>query len=41
VFIAVPSAVKPFVPLATLLPQLGWLAFVVTRARRVRLGRWG
>ena len=41
VFIAVPSAMKPFVPLATLLPQLGWLAFVVTRARRVRLGRWG
>jgi UDP-GlcNAc:undecaprenyl-phosphate GlcNAc-1-phosphate transferase len=40
-FIAAPSAWKPFVPLATLLPQLGWAAFVTARARRAGLGRWG
>ncbi len=41
VFIATPSAYKPFVPLLTLLPQLVWLRFVVQRARQVDIGRWG
>lgn len=37
VFIAAPSAVKPFVPLLVLLPQLGWLVLVLRRARRAGL----
>lgn len=41
VFLAVPSEVKPFVPLPLLVAQLIWLSFVVHRARLVRLGRWG
>ncbi|HTI84343.1 MAG TPA: MraY family glycosyltransferase [Acetobacteraceae bacterium] len=41
VFLAVPSEVKPFVPLLLLVPQLIWLSFVVHRARLARLGRWG
>lgn len=41
VFIAAPSGSKPYVPLLTLLPQLGWLWLVATRARRAGLERWG
>jgi UDP-GlcNAc:undecaprenyl-phosphate GlcNAc-1-phosphate transferase len=40
-FIEVPSLVKPLVPFATLPPQLFWLWFVVRRARRAGLRRWG
>jgi UDP-GlcNAc:undecaprenyl-phosphate/decaprenyl-phosphate GlcNAc-1-phosphate transferase len=40
-FLAAPSPAKPFVPLLTLLPQLGWLWFVVSRARQAQLTRWG
>jgi len=39
-FIAAPSPVKPFVPLLTLLPQLGWLAYVTARARSACISRW-
>jgi len=41
VFIASPSAWKPLVPALTLLPQLAWLGFVVSRARRAGIKRWG
>ncbi|WP_428483432.1 glycosyltransferase family 4 protein [Rhodopila sp.] len=41
VFIAAPSAWKPIVPFATLLPQAAWLWFVVRRARATGLRRWG
>ena len=41
VFIAAPSPLKPFVPLATLLPQLVWLGVVLRRARAAKIGRWG
>jgi UDP-GlcNAc:undecaprenyl-phosphate GlcNAc-1-phosphate transferase len=41
VFIAVPTAWKAFVPLLTLLPQAVWVPFVVLRARRTGIGRWG
>jgi UDP-GlcNAc:undecaprenyl-phosphate GlcNAc-1-phosphate transferase len=40
-FIHASSAWKPFIPEFTLLPQLVWLAFVVQRARRAGLCRWG
>ena len=40
-FVAAPVSAKPFVPLVTLLPQLGWLGYVVRRARRAGLTRWG
>ena len=40
-FLAAPSAVKPLVPLLTLLPQLPWLCFVVIRARRAGITKWG
>ena len=40
VFIAAPSAWKPFVPLLTLGPQLGWWWFVRGQARRAGVGRW-
>ena len=39
-FFAVPSQAKPLLPVLVLLPQLGWLAYVVTRARRAGLGAW-
>ena len=39
-FFAVPSQAKPLLPILVLLPQLGWLAYVVTRARRAGLGAW-
>ena len=41
IFLAAPTGWKPLVPLLTLPPQLIWLAFVVTRARRRPAGRWG
>ena len=41
VFLAAPSSAKPFVPLLTLLPQLLCLGFVLVRARRAGLTRWG
>jgi UDP-GlcNAc:undecaprenyl-phosphate GlcNAc-1-phosphate transferase len=40
-FVAAPVPAKPFVPLVTLLPQLGWLGYVVRRAHRAGLTRWG
>jgi UDP-GlcNAc:undecaprenyl-phosphate/decaprenyl-phosphate GlcNAc-1-phosphate transferase len=40
-FIASPSAWKPLVPALVLLPQLAWLGFVVSRARRAGIERWG
>jgi UDP-GlcNAc:undecaprenyl-phosphate/decaprenyl-phosphate GlcNAc-1-phosphate transferase len=40
-FVAAPVSAKPFVPLLTLLPQLCWLGFVVTRAHRSEVTRWG
>ena len=40
-FIAVPSAFKPGVPFITLLPQFGWVWFVVHRARAAGLRHWG
>jgi len=40
-FIAAPSPAKPYVPLATLLPQAGWLWLVRRLAARADLGRWG
>ena len=40
-FVAAPVPAKPFVPLLTLLPQLWWLGFVVIRARRSGVTRWG
>ena len=40
-FIWAPSPLKPYVPLLTLVPPVGWTALVVARARRVDIGRWG
>jgi UDP-GlcNAc:undecaprenyl-phosphate/decaprenyl-phosphate GlcNAc-1-phosphate transferase len=40
-FVAAPEWAKPLVPLLTLLPQLYWLGFVVTRAHRSGVARWG
>jgi UDP-GlcNAc:undecaprenyl-phosphate GlcNAc-1-phosphate transferase len=40
-FLAAPTAVKPFVPLLTLPPQLYWLALVAHRARQAGVTRWG
>jgi UDP-GlcNAc:undecaprenyl-phosphate GlcNAc-1-phosphate transferase len=40
-FLAAPTELKPFVPLFTLLPQIGWTALVTMRARQVGLARWG
>lgn len=40
-FIAAPSALKPYVPLAILGPQLVWLRVVVRRAGWSEIGRWG
>jgi hypothetical protein len=31
---------KPFLPLALLLPQLAWTLYVAARARRAAIGRW-
>ncbi|HEX2942460.1 MAG TPA: MraY family glycosyltransferase [Rhodopila sp.] len=41
IFIAVPSADKPFVPALTLIPQLAWCGYVVMRAHRAGLRHWG
>jgi len=40
-FIAAPTALKPYVPLLTVLPQVWWLWFVISRARQSGLERWG
>ncbi len=40
-FLHVDSGWKPIVPFLTLLPQLGWLGFVVRSARLSGLTRWG
>jgi UDP-GlcNAc:undecaprenyl-phosphate/decaprenyl-phosphate GlcNAc-1-phosphate transferase len=40
-FLAAPEPDKPFIPLLTLVPQLLWLGFVVSRAHRAKLTRWG
>jgi UDP-GlcNAc:undecaprenyl-phosphate GlcNAc-1-phosphate transferase len=41
VFLAAPSPVKPFIPLATLLPQFVWLGLVRRQARAAGLHHWG
>ena len=41
IFIAAPSAWKPFVPVLVLVPQLVWLSLVTRWARRATLVRWG
>jgi UDP-GlcNAc:undecaprenyl-phosphate GlcNAc-1-phosphate transferase len=40
-FLAVPTAAKPFIPLLTLVLQLCWLGYVARRARRAGFARWG
>jgi UDP-GlcNAc:undecaprenyl-phosphate/decaprenyl-phosphate GlcNAc-1-phosphate transferase len=40
-FVAAPEWAKPFVPLLTLLPQIFWLGFVISRAHRSGVTRWG
>ena len=40
-FIAAPSPLKPYVPLATLVPQAVWVVVVVRRAGWAEIGRWG
>ena len=40
-FIAVPSEMKPQVPVLTLLPQVVWVGFVLRQARSADLSRWG
>jgi UDP-GlcNAc:undecaprenyl-phosphate GlcNAc-1-phosphate transferase len=40
-FVLAPVLAKPFVPLLTLLPQLCWLGYVVSRAHRADIKRWG
>ena len=39
-FVAAPAALKPLLPAALVLPQLGWLMLVAARARRANLGSW-
>ena len=39
-FIAAPSPLKPWLPLALLLPQLAWTLHVAALARRAGLGQW-
>jgi UDP-N-acetylmuramyl pentapeptide phosphotransferase/UDP-N-acetylglucosamine-1-phosphate transferase len=41
VFLAVPSGLKPYVPLLTLPLQLGWLWHVARSARQAGVARWG
>lgn len=41
VFIAAPSAVKPLIPAALLVPQLIWTWHVSSLARRAGIARWG
>jgi UDP-GlcNAc:undecaprenyl-phosphate/decaprenyl-phosphate GlcNAc-1-phosphate transferase len=40
-FLAAPSSAKPFVPLLTLPPQLGWLTIVTRRAQKAGVTDWG
>jgi UDP-GlcNAc:undecaprenyl-phosphate GlcNAc-1-phosphate transferase len=40
VFIAAPPPFKPYVPALTLIPQVPWFLFVLTRARQAGLTRW-
>lgn len=39
-FIAAPTPVKPWLPVALLLPQLAWTILVASLARRAGIGRW-
>jgi UDP-GlcNAc:undecaprenyl-phosphate GlcNAc-1-phosphate transferase len=39
-FIHAPSAAKPFIAPMVLAPQLAWLGFVFSRARKSAIGRW-
>ena len=39
-FLEVPSPVKPFIPLLTLVPQFAWAGYVATRARAAGIVRW-
>ena len=41
VFIAAPTAWKPYVPFLTLVPQAAWVPFVAQRARAAGIRRWG
>jgi len=40
VFLHAPSPAKPLIVAAPLVPQLGWMLFVLHRARKARLDRW-
>lgn len=40
-FIAAPTAWKPFVPLLTLVPQIAWAVWVIARSRQSGLMKWG
>jgi UDP-GlcNAc:undecaprenyl-phosphate GlcNAc-1-phosphate transferase len=39
-FIAAPTPLKPYLPIALLLPQLAWTLHVARRALRAGIGRW-
>ena len=39
-FIGAPGSVKPWLPVALLLPQLAWTMLVTSLARRAGIGRW-
>jgi UDP-GlcNAc:undecaprenyl-phosphate GlcNAc-1-phosphate transferase len=39
-FVAAPTPLKPWLPLALLVPQVAWTLYVVARARSAGLGRW-
>jgi len=40
-FLAADADVQPFIPLLALVPQVFWLGYVVRRAHRAGVGRWG
>ncbi len=39
-FLAAPEPVKPFIPLALVVPQVGWLTYVSRRASLAGITRW-
>ena len=40
-FLAADADVQPFIPLVALVPQVFWSVYVVRRAHRAGIGRWG